>query len=277
MKYNYSFNTVFSSLSLKNRGGSVGNSLDRHCDIARSSVDDITDTIKRIYDRPDTTYIKKALVNKKEKDLMGTLDKAGKKRFILKKKLFCVLSPLEDEERLVDDLIKLSNLRSLSELVGLNQGKGKKKDILKLFRLRRMKKDEDGNADEGVGNADKTCINTNDVGISSYATPGDVSTINMMNKTTMNPSISPGFRKPKINRSEIHKQTVRTPNRSFLTPVVVRGSKFLEKIKTNNPPPRGVGQNIFLNKTSLKMPIIINKNRTIDVDKTRRKHLSSIF
>jgi hypothetical protein len=263
MKYNFSFNSVFSSMNIKNRDP-LGRSLNKHIDIARSSVDDITTTIQRIYDRPDADCFKKAQVHKKEKDLMGTLGNAEKKRFILKKKLFYALSPLEDEERLVDDLIKLSNLRSLSELLNLNQGNKKKKDILKLFRLRRMKKEEDAAANV----ANNTAVEVNCVDNSNL-------TNNIMNKTT-NPSRSPSFRK-KIDKSEFFKLSV-TSNKIFLSPVKIRGSKYLEKIKPNNPTPIHVNSNTSLHITRLSMKLNPPKFKTIDVEAVkRRRHLSTIF
>jgi hypothetical protein len=240
MKHEYSFNTIFSRLSIKERNSN----LDNHIQNARTRVDDINTNIKKLYDKPDSIYTKKQIVGVKEKNLMGTLDKNEKRKFILKKKLYCVLSPFEDEERLVDDLIKLSNLKSLSELVTLNTGVKKKKDILKLFRLRRMKKE----SEEGLGNSE----------LPNTGVPQ-----------------SPKFRSLRNSideKSEINKQS----NRTFLAPVNVKNTKYE---KSYNPSPVKNGSPMKSYRSSTKVtPLVSTMRRTIDNHSLRnRKHLSSIF
>jgi hypothetical protein len=222
------------------------NSLKHSIEFARSSVEDITNTINKLYDRSETVYYKKTNVLKKEKDLIESLDKAEKKKYILKKKLYCVLSPLENEEKLVDDLIKLNNLKSLPELVNLNSPK-KKKDILRLFKLRKFGSEED---------------NIGDSVIQEPISP-----------------VKSSFRMNLLDKSPSIRSTI------VLSPIVQRGSKFLDKIKTRNHSPikliSATVSPLKSHRSSSKkvtpLPSSCSKRKSFDVDIRKGRGISSIF
>jgi hypothetical protein len=144
------------------------NSLKQSIEYARSSVEEITNTINKLYDRPDTVRYKKTNVLKKERNLIESLDKAEKKKYIVKKKLYTVLSPFDNEEKLVEDLMKLNTLKSLPELVNMNTT-NKKKDLFRLFKLRKLasqevleKDDITINSNNGSGSPNKSGFRFND-------------------------------------------------------------------------------------------------------------------
>jgi hypothetical protein len=135
-------NPIFKKINIT-RNEVSKSSLDQRIELYQSSVELIQSKINKLYERPSSNYTHKikAQVKKKEKDLMTSMTKLEKRNFLIKKKLYCVLSPFEDEDRLVNDLIRLSNLRSLSELVNLNSDRKTKKDIFRIFKLKRLEKE----------------------------------------------------------------------------------------------------------------------------------------
>lgn len=72
----------------------------------------------------------------KEEKFLSQLNKTEQKKFQVKKKLFELISPLDEEEKRLDEIISLANVKSLQDIFKLNINKRTSK-VMRVIRLKR--------------------------------------------------------------------------------------------------------------------------------------------
>jgi hypothetical protein len=112
-------------------------------DIKSQKIIDKVNKIRNLFEEihiNNNTFVERNQIIKakeKEEKYKSSLDPRQRKNFMVKKKLFELLSPFDEIDRRLNDIIVLATDKNLEDIFKLNSGKNKK--LFELIRLKRRK------------------------------------------------------------------------------------------------------------------------------------------
>ena len=100
-------------------------------------VNQIRQTLDKIHSKDDSNSERNQMIKtkQKEEDYLSNLDQKQRKNFQMKKKLFELMSPYDEVEKRLDEIISIANVKSLADIFKIKATKNKK--LFDIIRLKR--------------------------------------------------------------------------------------------------------------------------------------------